>query len=425
MTYVSISARILVNLDGLNNVESVGSYVRHRKAPVIVFNNSKYELKYVPVISGEALGHAFQECIVDVAERWKLPIGYYSRRREFIKFADDKIVQDEGLTPPKSIAEIPIFELDVLSKDIVADIGGFLYLGDIPVKRTSTFKVGYMIPAFDNIDVAILDPQQHARHVSMLDDKRDRDDKADRDDERDKDDKTNRDDKTAPPQMIYYRELGSALYTFRISIDIDKVSKPVNTKELIEKYYNRKIREKMEKMKKEKSKKEIEEPSNEVNEMKNLISEWDKRMNALQKVRNKRIKALLYALLDFFSNLQFGAGRSRWDPDMKIQSIVAVVSDNARFEASYGNYKGYIRDTVERARMYLEARKQLGDRSPKISIFFFDNEGSYPESAEEKDGIIIQRCNSVEEVIKRVIEKVSETQSEEGFEVSGNESESS
>ena len=42
MSWVSLSARVLVNVEALNMIEAVGNYTRHRRAPMVIF--SKKEL---------------------------------------------------------------------------------------------------------------------------------------------------------------------------------------------------------------------------------------------------------------------------------------------------------------------------------------------------------------------------------------------
>ena len=73
--FLSISARLLVNVEALNMVESVGNVVRHRRAPIIVPSQDKneYVLVYTPVISGENLANAYQRWLAQLAKQESLP----------------------------------------------------------------------------------------------------------------------------------------------------------------------------------------------------------------------------------------------------------------------------------------------------------------------------------------------------------------
>jgi hypothetical protein len=52
-------------------------------------------------------------------------VGKRSSIREFIKYADEGIVEYEGLTPPSKVDEMRKFEVDVMLHDVIADVGGF------------------------------------------------------------------------------------------------------------------------------------------------------------------------------------------------------------------------------------------------------------------------------------------------------------
>jgi CRISPR-associated protein Csa2 len=151
--FLSLSARVRVNLEALNMVESIGNVVRHRKATVIYRLGDKYELRTVPVISGEAIRHAIQLALVEVATQGKkLPVCPWCQRGEFIKrgILRDEFLNDlgrvEGLN---SIAEKSIYEAEkaIIEKCVVEDVGGFLVPAETPIKRTSVLEVGYMVPA--------------------------------------------------------------------------------------------------------------------------------------------------------------------------------------------------------------------------------------------------------------------------------------
>lgn len=204
---ISGSFRFLIEVESLNGVESVGNLTKHRTAPVVVASNGSYLVRYVPVISGEALAHAYQVALVDLALKNKLPVGKYSSQYEFIKFADDNVVKEEGLNPPKDYTEAKRFEVDVMLKDVVSDVAGFMYAGKYPVRRTSRFKVGYMIPALISEEVpAQLEAQFHVRYSAKVEER----------------------------QMIYNVETGSALYTLTFELDDDLIAIPSTVGEKVE-----------------------------------------------------------------------------------------------------------------------------------------------------------------------------------------------
>ncbi len=200
MVFVSISLRYLVNMESLNGIESVGNISRHRVAPMIIPTNNEYSVKYVPAVSGESIAHAYQMLLVDEALKKGLPVGKRSKLGELLKYTDDDLLKEENITPPENYDDARRFEVDVMLKDIVSDIGGFMYTGKIPVKRTSVFQVSYMIPVYDSSsETAALEAQFHVR-FSPSDPKK--------------------------YQNPYTVEVGSALYTFTFNIDTDKIAVP-------------------------------------------------------------------------------------------------------------------------------------------------------------------------------------------------------
>jgi len=198
--FLSISFRLLMNLESLNSVESIGNLVRHRTAPIVIPTDNGYAIRFVPAVSGESLAHAYQLCLVDEAKRLNLPLTEESERGEFLKFADDNLLEKYGVQKPKSEGQIRRAEVQILLRDVVCDIGGFLYAGDFPIKRTSLFQVGYMIPALRDVKATALETQFHVRH--------------------------------APSSMKQYQapynvEVGSAVYTFTFTMSFDYVAKPM------------------------------------------------------------------------------------------------------------------------------------------------------------------------------------------------------
>jgi CRISPR-associated regulatory protein, Csa2 family len=289
--FLSASFRLLVNVESLNSVESVGNVSRHRSVPVVVPYDSGYTIRYVPAISGESIAHGYQSLLVDIALREGLPVGVYSRRKEFLKFSEDTYLKDEGVEPPKDHDDITRFEVDVLLKDIVADVGGFLYAGDIPVKRTSRFQVGYMLPALEDVtNAAALEAQFHVRFLLS------------------RPSESSSQEGARLGQIPYNIEAASALYTFTFNLDIDGIGVPVNT------------------FGKADQKKEEE----------------------LAKQRVARRKAALKALGLFVSQIAFGARHSRYLPNAELMSCTFALSD-IPFTVSAGNFRNYIERTFTRA----------------------------------------------------------------------------
>ncbi|WP_016732174.1 type I-A CRISPR-associated protein Cas7/Csa2 [Saccharolobus islandicus] len=196
---ISGSARFLVNVESLNGVESVGNLTKHRTAPVVVKTSTGYLIRYVPVISGESLAHAYQASLVDMAKLMNLPVGLYSSQYEFIKYSSDEVLKEEGISAPSSSNDVRRFEVEVLLKDIVSDVGGFMYAGKYPVRRTSRIKLGYMIPALTGEELpAQLEAQFHVRYSSKVEER----------------------------QAIFNVEVSSALYTLTFSLDDDLIAVP-------------------------------------------------------------------------------------------------------------------------------------------------------------------------------------------------------
>ena len=289
--FLSASFRLLVNVESLNSVESVGNVSRHRSVPVVVPYDSGYTIRYVPAISGESIAHGYQSLLVDIALREGLPVGVYSRRKEFLKFSEDTYLKDEGVEPPKDHDDITRFEVDVLLKDVVADVGGFLYAGKIPVKRTSRFQVGYMLPALEDVtNAAALEAQFHVRFLLS------------------RPSESSSQEGARLGQIPYNIEAASALYTFTFNLDIDGIGVPVNT------------------FGKADQKKEEE----------------------LAKQRVARRKAALKALGLFVSQIAFGARHSRYLPNAELMSCTFALSD-IPFTVSAGNFRNYIERTFTRA----------------------------------------------------------------------------
>ncbi|MGC9113016.1 type I-A CRISPR-associated protein Cas7/Csa2 [Acidilobus sp.] len=281
---ISGSFRVIINTEDLNSVESIGNLTKHRTAPIVVKSNVGYSIYYVPVISGESIAHAYQSFLADLAKKNGLPVGVYSSQYEFIKYADEDIVKEEKLTPPQDNSDARRFEVDVILHDVVADVGGFLYAGEIPVRRTSRVKFGYMVPAVINGKIlAQLETQFHVRYSS----------------------KVSKGESEESRQKIFNVELSSALYTLSFSMDEDLIAVPSN-------------------------------PG---------ASAADKEKE-LEKQRPNRVKAAIEALYPVLLG-NFGGKRSRFLPHYSIASGIVTVTDFP-FMPEPAQTDTYIDDTIAR-----------------------------------------------------------------------------
>jgi len=292
--FLSTSLRLLVNVESLNAVETVGNVSRHRVVPIVIPGNTGYSVKYVPAVSGESIAHGYQSELVDVAERMGLPVGVYSRRKEFIKFSEDDYLTEEDIEPPSNYEDIRRFEVDVLLKDIVADVGGFLYAGKIPAKRTSRLQVGYLLPALEDVtNAAAVEAQFHVRYLFSKQQKGKREGEGAR-----------------LGQAIYNIEAASALYTMTLNLDIAGIGVPSTA-----------------------------------------FGKPHKAEAILAEQAPKRRTAAVKSLGSLLSNLSFGAKHSRYLPNTELMSCIFTLSE-VPFVVSPGNYKDYILKTGERMKKF-------------------------------------------------------------------------
>ncbi|MEM4889850.1 MAG: type I-A CRISPR-associated protein Cas7/Csa2 [Thermosphaera sp.] len=195
MVFISLTTRILLNIEALNMTESVGNFIRHRRAPVIISSNNGYLLKYVPVISGESLAHAYQEVLAKIASEPSVDIKVCKLCKEgvLVKHTDKSIFNRTGIQP-SNITDPIVVEKAIVENCVVEDIGGFLYT-DAALKRTSRVYFGYMIPAMDAIRLSATEAQFHVRYDQPV-------------------------GGGMTKQMIYNVETGSALYVLNSLIDL-------------------------------------------------------------------------------------------------------------------------------------------------------------------------------------------------------------
>jgi CRISPR-associated protein Csa2 len=170
-----LSACVVVNAEAMNMVEAIGNVVRHRKATHVYRvrkgRNERYEIRTVPVVSGEALRHAVQRALAEVAEGVGLLVCGWCRWGEFVKHG---VVLEEFFRDVKGAGGVAGFEEAtrrgvyvaerlILESCIVEDVGGFLRA---QVEGASVLGVGYVVPAVEGGRVLCgFDIQFHVRRA--------------------------------------------------------------------------------------------------------------------------------------------------------------------------------------------------------------------------------------------------------------------
>ncbi|AEH24647.1 DevR family CRISPR-associated autoregulator [Pyrococcus yayanosii] len=121
----------------------------------------------------------------------------------------------------KNILDLSPYTIEeiIVKNCTIEDIGGFMYAGSPPVRRSSVFQVSYALPIKSMALFATAEPQLHARHAQMEGGKKG----------------------NVSEQMIYYVETGTALYGFTFNLDLDAIgvsaitSKPILDEDEIKK----------------------------------------------------------------------------------------------------------------------------------------------------------------------------------------------
>jgi len=334
--FVSVGVRFVANLEAMNMVETVGNVTKHRRAPVVIRNDNGYSVKWVPAISGESFGHAYQENLVRAANILydSPPVCRWCKIGEFYKHMDkdhidDKILgvwgkRDKVKKDKKKVPEYKKeFEAAVIKNCLVEDIGGFLHAEDPPVRRTSLFQVGYIIPTVESINAAVTETQFHARHAPS---------------ETMKGDEA-KDTTERASQMIYYVELSSAEYALLFNITLGGIGYTSMTS--IEKILD------------------------------------DQEIERRKKVAMLALEMTLH---------DFGGKRTRFLPIAEVTDMMASISD-LPFTISSPAYPEYDVKTVERKKSVEELYSKLG-LSKKITTIGYnakaDDSASTPEDVIKK-----------------------------------------
>lgn len=349
--FLSLASRFVANIEALNAVESIGNVTKHRRAPVVIFDekDNKYSVKYVPAISGESIGHAYQANIMEFANaiyRNNPPICKWCARGEFLKEMRmeytieeaKKVMSDKKLSDEDKKHE---FERAVIKNCLIEDIGGFLSAEEFPVKRTSAFQVGYVTPTRDSISATVIDTQFQVRHAPVIAGGKTQE-------------KSQGERKEVAAQMLYYVEVASALYGMHFNLDLDAIGKTKLVK--------------------------VEEAVNSEDRKKRRLA---------------AIGGLALTILG-----QFGAKRSRFNPISEIKSLTVSLCDNFMFSVTPPHDAKYVMSTIERAKSFTDLLKSVGVDS-KISIYVYD-----VETKERIEGA--EYFNTPEDLFKTVIKQLKE-----------------
>ncbi|MCS6785168.1 MAG: type I-A CRISPR-associated protein Cas7/Csa2 [Candidatus Caldarchaeum sp.] len=363
--FISIGVRFLCNVEALNMVESIGNLSKHRKAPIVVPIGNGFKLLYVPAISGESIGHAYQQALVDETLAFygdNAPVDEWCKRGEFIKFGDRKhmttpllkiIDEVKSNKKEEEIAEAKHrVEKEAIISSIVADVGGFLIAEGAPVKRTSCFQVGYAIPVFDALDSTAIESQFHVRYMAsetVESKSQQQKEKKDTDKEGNGGEQPSKQEERKG-QAIYYVEIASAVYGLTFNINLDMIGRTSMVK--------------------------VEEVVND---------------------RFDRVKVALAAASRLFTSKGFGAKRSRYLPVEDTLTIVAAVAAKRPFVVSPPQYPNFAEETYTRA-VAMNQMLQRFNASQNISITGFSKERPLPDG--------IQKAGSVEEVFIKLFDKV-------------------
>lgn len=343
MVYLSVSARLLVNLEALNMAESVGNVTKHKRAPIVVkISDDSYRVQLVPVVSGQSIAHGYQVLLAEEATRLNLPVCPLCKQGIFVKHASDEILsrlskfndyKDEAETlielsknlKPDTVHE---FEEAVVKNCVVEDVGGFLYTGNVPVKRTSRFMSSYMIPARIFVEAAASDYLIHARH-----------DPAARGEE--------------AAQMIYYVESGSALYTLTLALDLDWVG---------------------------------------------VVNKNGKRVCLAD--RENRLRAALNALIRLLANFEFGAKKSRFLPHIEVESLAVALVHPLRFNVPAGHENTYIKDAVDLLASLKKAFNEL-----EAELHYYIHPKSLAEKPEVGEEVTVKEHKNHVDALREAADK--------------------
>jgi len=368
MTFLSTGLRMLVNVEALNMVESVGNVVRHRTVPMLIRKTAgQYIMRWVPAISGECLAHAYQTFLAELAQRKGLNVCYWCAKNEFIKHFDFKFyeltskaidkekgieysqeenelvkyLKEKNLLSQKgnlTLEDVKKIEEAVVKSCVVEDIGGFLTT-EGPTKRTARFYVSYAIPTYDTVKDGIiaLDHQFMVRYAPEAELRR------------------QGKQEIPPAQAPYYPQVGSALYAWIFNIDLNGIGvSGVTGKPILE----------------------------------------DEEIK-------KRRELSLDALAEMLDNKLFGAKLTRFTPFIDYEVILATTSKGLKFTISTPtlSLKDFVKETVKRAE-----RAKQDIKESEINVIVWCKDDDIKRIVEEiaKDKVILLVERSVRDLISEI-----------------------
>ncbi|WP_338602885.1 DevR family CRISPR-associated autoregulator [Sulfolobus tengchongensis] len=127
----------------------------------------------------------------------------------------------------------------------------------------------------------------------------------------------------------------------------------------------------------------------------------------------ERVATTFDALISLFSGGYVGAKKSRYLPLIDVLGGVSAISDPIPFSVSSPKYGEYVKDTLNRAKAYVEALNNSNSSSKtineKIIVIYFDKEGiinsdickDYPKS----NNIECENAGNLDEMIKKTKDK--------------------
>jgi len=327
--FVSIGLRMLVNVEALNMVESVGNVVRHRVVPYVLrIRPGHYVLRWVPAISGESLAHAYQVHLAEVARSRGLPVCYWCSRGEFVKHFDllfwlktmdalpysdeeKRIAQSYASKQQFTLDDIRDIEKAIVSSCVVEDVCGFLAQQG-PTKRTSRFYTSFALPTEESVKsgAVALDNQFFVRHAPEAEAKR-----------------TTVPEVRGAAQAPYYVQIGSAIYGVTMNFEIDGIGVSSVTNEKI-------------------------------------VNEDEAR---------KRKEVALDALKEMLDTKMFGAKLTRFNPVIDYEIAVAIVQRNVSLTVSppTKRFEEFIEHTVVRV---FRALKDVSDAKARVFLWVPTND---------------------------------------------------
>lgn len=331
MMFISAGIRFEANVEALNSVETTGNYSKHRRVPYLV-KEDEFKIIYIPALSGESLAHAYQEILVKEADivyggNGTAPICQDCRRGEFFKSMNKAHLKGKVDVEKETKAET--IEKGIVENCLVEDIGGFLYAEKPPVKRTSAFQFSYAVPVKRFSLLSVTEPQLHARHAQMREMKK----RSDRE--------------GAAEQMLYYVEVGTALYAFTFNLDLDSIGISAFTGE-------------------------------------NLLHAEEKR---------QREQAALRAFARLISSKQFGAKLSRFFPVGDIVGVYLSITEGP-FSVTSPIYDFAALTTAKRLKVIKEHFKE------QIKLYIYDAIEDLSK-LEEFDFVTI--CETPEEAVAKLL----------------------